>query len=191
MSTATATLRHEHEAILKMLEAMEEVTHQLGQGASVSPETLSELLEFLRVFADRCHHSKEEDHLFPLLEKKGLPRAGGPVGVMLFEHEQGRALIRQMGEASEAYSRGQAGAGESWICAARGYIDLLRGHIMKENNILFAMADRLLSPAEQEVLSEAFEKVENEKLGRGTHERLHAMIDKLRAEIFSETKSVA
>ena len=191
MNTAIATLRKEHEAILKMLEAAEEVTRQLSRNEPVAPETLSGLLEFLRVFADRCHHGKEEEHLFPLLEQKGLPRVGGPIGVMLFEHEQGRALIKEMGDASEAYSQGQTDAGELWAQAARGYIELLRSHIMKENNILFMMADRLLSDSEQEALSEAFERVENEKLGAGTHERLHAQMDKLWAEIFSENESVA
>jgi hemerythrin-like domain-containing protein len=191
MNTATATLRTEHEAILKMLEAAEEVALQLGRNVTVAPETLAGLQEFLRLFADRCHHGKEEDLLFPLLEQKGLPRAGGPIGVMLLEHEQGRALIRQMVEASEAYAAGQTDAGRLWAGAARGYVELLRSHIMKENNILFMMAERLLSDAEQESLSEAFERVEEEKLGPGTHERLHLLMDKLYAEIFSRNKSVA
>ncbi len=191
MSTATTTLRQEHEAILKMLEAAEEVVHQLKRRAAVSPRTLSGLLEFLRLFADRCHHAKEEEFLLPLLEQKGLPSAGGPLGVMLLEHDQGRGFIRQMGAASEAYSRGEEGAGERWLRAASGYIQLLRTHIMKENNILFPIADRLLSPAEQQTLSDAFERIENEKLGPGTHELLHALMVRLRAEIFSGTKSVA
>jgi len=189
MSTATATLRKEHEAILKMLEAAEEVARQLDGNIPVAPETLSGLLEFLRLFADRCHHGKEEDHLFPALEQKGLPRFGGPIGVMLFEHEQGRSLIKQMGEAAEAFAAGQTDAGRRWAVAARSYIDLLRSHIMKENNILFMMATQMLTASEQDALSEAFERVENEKLAPGTHERLHALMDKLCAEIYSEAKA--
>ncbi len=189
MTTATATLRKEHEAILKVLEAAEEVSRQLDRGVHVAAGTLSSLLEFLRLFADRCHHGKEEEHLFPVLEQKGLPRNGGPIGVMLSEHEQGRALIRQMKEACRDYAADQSGAGQTWAAAARGYSRLLRGHIMKENNILFAMADEMLSDAEQEALAEAFEKVEDEKMGPGTHERLHALMDRLRAEIFTEFKA--
>ena len=89
MATATNTLRDEHKAILKMLDVSEEVARRIKNGAAVAPETFSGLLEFFRTFADRCHHGKEEDCLFPLLEQKGLPREGGPIGVMLHEHGQG------------------------------------------------------------------------------------------------------
>ncbi len=184
MTPATDVLRHEHEAILKMLGAAEEVARRLDGGERVAPETLGGLLEFFRLFADKCHHGKEEDLLFPLLEKKGMPRDGGPVGVMLFEHESGRALIGQMGEALEGCTAGADDAGRRWASAARGYAALLRQHIFKENNILFIMAEQLLTNAEQRELAAAFERIEEEKMGAGTHERLHARMDKLLATIF-------
>lgn len=183
MNAATTILRKEHDAILRMLDVTEEVARQLDARRPVAPERLFELLEFFRLFADRCHHGKEEDLLFPLLERKGLPRAGGPVGVMLHEHEEGRALVRRMSEAAEAFRGGAAGAGGHWGAAARSYSALLRDHIAKENNVLFVMAENLMTPAEQEELAAAFEKAEEEKIGPGTHQRLHALMDKLTAEI--------
>jgi hemerythrin-like domain-containing protein len=186
MAIATKVLRHEHEAILKMLGASEEVGRRLEQGERVDQQTLDDLLEFFQLFADRCHHGKEEDLLFPLLEKKGFPRQGGPIGVMLFEHERGRALIRQMAEAAAAYKSGDKSAGIRWAQAGAGYAALLRAHIAKENNVLFAMAERVLRPAEQADLAEGFEKLEVEKMGAGTHERLHAMMDTLLARLSTE-----
>lgn len=183
MMDAVTILRKEHDAILRMLEATEEVARQFERGAQVPPETLTGLLEFFRVFADRCHHGKEEALLFPLLEKKGLPRASGPIGVMLSEHEQGRAFMRQMVEAAESYQEGAAEAGRRWGEAARGYVALLRQHIDKENNVLFVMAEKMLTPGEQSELAAGFAKVEEEKIGRGTHERLHALMEKLAADI--------
>jgi hemerythrin-like domain-containing protein len=185
-ASATATLRHEHDAILKMLDATDEVARQIENGRIPEPDTLSGLLEFLRVFADRCHHGKEEDLLFPLLEKKGLPRHGGPIAVMLREHDQGRALIRMMVDAAEAFAAGDASAAKQWAAPAQGYTQLLRSHIGKENDILFVMAEQLLSDAEQSELFAAFEKVEVEKMGPGTHERLHKLMDGLCSRIFSE-----
>ncbi len=183
MATATTILRHEHDAILRMLEVTEELATQLERGQPVAPDVPTEVVEFFRLFADRCHHGKEEDLLFPLLEQKGLPRAGGPIAVMLFEHEEGRDLVRRMVEAAEAYRAGTREAGPRWADAARRYVPLLRDHIAKENNILFLMAERLLSQAEQDELAAAFEKIEQEKLGAGTHERLHALLDRLTAEV--------
>ena len=185
MQTATGILRKEHDAILKMLDVADETAALLDRGASVSPAVLSNLLEFFRLFADKCHHGKEEDLLFPALERKGMPRHGGPIGVMLIEHDLGRGFVRQMVEAAEAFSKGDAAAGKRWADAARQYTSLLREHIMKENNILFVMAERLLTDAEQQALAIEFDRVETEKMGIGTHERLHAMMDKLVAEILS------
>ena len=98
MPTATELLRHDHEAITKMLDAAEVVAQRLDKGEPVREEVLQNLLEFFRLFADKCHHGKEEELLFPLLEKKGVPVNGGPIGVMLNEHEQGRALIKEMAD---------------------------------------------------------------------------------------------
>ena len=183
-STATGILRQEHEAILRMLDASEEVARLLDRGDDVSPETLTGLLEFFQLFADRCHHGKEESLLFPLLERRGLPREGGPIGVMLTEHEQGRRLMREIAAVALAYTAGQAEARPRWSVAARGYAHLLRQHIAKENNVLFPMAEGLLSQTEQQELATGFAKVEEEKMGAGTHERLHTLMDKLRAGIF-------
>jgi hemerythrin-like domain-containing protein len=184
MPTATETLRHEHEAILKMLTATEEVARRIDSGKAVNPEILSGLLEFLQLFADRCHHGKEEEHLFPKLEQKGFAHNAGPIAVMLKEHNHGRELISKMAAAAEAYAHGNKEAGKRWAEAARAYAGLLRAHIQKENQVLFVMAEQALSSEEQEELSQAFEEVELEKLGAGTHERLHALMDELYQEIF-------
>jgi hemerythrin-like domain-containing protein len=180
---ATTILRQEHDAILKMLDGLDDTSHQLGSGISVPPATLNGLLEFFQLFADRCHHGKEEELLFPLLERKGMPRGGGPLGVMLFEHDHGRQLVREMVAAATEYQGRSGPAGERWAKAAQQYSTLLREHILKENNILFSMAERMLTPEEQDSLGAEFEKSEVEKMGAGTHERLHARMEQLLSEI--------
>jgi hemerythrin-like domain-containing protein len=186
MTSATDTLRREHDVILRMLDAAEEVARQFDAGAPVEPRTLERLHEFFRLFADQCHHGKEEDLLFPKLEEKGIPRQAGPIGVMLIEHDQGREWIRQMIEAAAAHAQGRPEGRANWARAARGYTTLLRQHIAKENDILFVMAERMLSPEEQRELSAQFERVEEEKSGAGTHQRLHALMDELLTEIWKE-----
>ena len=185
MTTATELLRHDHDAIVKMLDAAEAVAQRLDEGQPVRAEVLQNLLEFFRLFADKCHHGKEEELLFPLLEKKGVPVDGGPIGVMLNEHVQGRALIKEMASAADAYPSSPTEAGRRWASAARGYTELLRSHIFKENNILFVMAERVLTPEEQGKLVADFETLEVEKMGAGTHERLHAMMKDLLAEVMA------
>ena len=180
---ATAELRQEHEAILRMLGVLDEAAFRLDQGKPLSPQSLEGLAEFFSLFADRCHHGKEEEILFPTLEAKGVPRLGGPVGIMLHEHEAGRALVSEMNESARAYRENAPGAGQRFARAAHAYDALLRDHIFKENNVLFAMAESLLTEAEQEALAERFAGIEKEKMGSGTHERLHALMRRLEIEI--------
>ncbi len=179
MATATDILRHEHDAVVKMLGFAEELADRLDHGERVDPGVLDKVMEFFRVFVDQCHHNKEEELFFPLLEAKGLPRAGGPLGVMLSEHEEGRKWIKEMTQAAEDYRLVVDGSGCRWASAARAYAGLLRAHIDKENKVLFVMADRMLTPDEQVGLVDGFEKFEVEKIGAGRHEQIHAMMAEL------------
>lgn len=139
-TTPTELLRSEHEIILQVAGALE----NLLDTGSTTPDfdAVGDCVTFFRLFADACHHHKEEDLLFPELEARGMPRHGGPIAVMLHEHEQGRALVRKMAEALQAARGGDATALQALESAGRGFIDLIRNHISKENNILFPMADR-------------------------------------------------
>lgn len=183
MRTATGILRHDHEVISTMLEVTEALAGRLLQGEPVEPRLLDDALEFLQVFADRCHHGKEESVLFPELERNGLPAHGGPIGVMLHEHDVGRGFIGAMREAATAYRAEKAGSGAAWARAALGYVELLRQHIQKENEVLFVMAERMLSPADQERLAAEFDRVEKEQLGEGRHERMEALMQRLKGEV--------
>ncbi|OPZ82941.1 MAG: Hemerythrin HHE cation binding domain protein [bacterium ADurb.Bin429] len=175
---ATDQLRADHEGILVMLSVLERLADDLHAGRAVNLDHLEQILDFLRTFADTCHHGKEEDLLFPALGRAGLPAEGGPVGVMLLEHTQGRAYIRGMMDALEALRAGKGGATD-FARNAYGYVELLRAHIDKENDILFVMAERILPPAVHAQLTEEFEKVEHERVGEGIHERFHALIHEL------------
>ncbi len=171
--TATEQLRHEHEAIILVLSILDKFLHRIGDGQEVNREHFGQVLEFIQVFADKCHHGKEEQFLFPALEAAGIPKTGGPLGVMLGEHEHGRELIRQIAAAWQKYQSGDRAAAAGLIVSARDYIALLNDHIFKENNILFPMAEARLSAATQEQLLKEFDRLEIERIGAGKHEQFH------------------
>jgi len=94
--TATSRLREEHQLILQVADAMQALLAE-GEGPEgLDFDTIGDCVTFIRLFADACHHGKEEDLLFPELEAAGLPRNQGPIAVMLYEHQQGRALTRRL-----------------------------------------------------------------------------------------------
>jgi hemerythrin-like domain-containing protein len=171
----TEDLKSEHEAVLVMLAILDKVAGRLEQKAAVPQEHFDQMLDFLRGFVDKCHHGKEETSLFPAMEAAGVPKEGGPIGVMLSEHEIGRGHVRQM--AASAGRDGSAFAG-----AARAYITLLTQHIAKENGVLFPMADRVLSAESQARLEREFEAIEEKVVGAGKHEQFHAMLHRLKTE---------
>ena len=170
----------EHEAVLVALRILERVRDALSAGGKDAAEHLDQLLDFLKVFVDRCHHGKEEDVLFPELERRGVPREGGPIGVMLWEHEEGRRHIRAMADGLAKLQGGEPGAAAAIGSSASAYVDLLRLHIRKENTILFPMADRVVPADAAAGLIEAFEVIERERVGAGRHEAFHAMLHSLR-----------
>jgi hemerythrin-like domain-containing protein len=162
-----------------MLQILPAVSSRIGQGKPVAAEHLAGIIEFLTVFVDKCHHGKEEEFLFPALEAAGVPREGGPIGVMLNEHQQGRTLAAQFKEALTRLSSGDKRAAADVPRIVRQYVDLLTRHIEKENQVLFAMADARLDANKDSELFDAFEQLEKERIGAGKHEEFHALLDRL------------
>jgi hemerythrin-like domain-containing protein len=173
---ATQVLRDEHQGILAMLAIVETAANRVRDGKPVPANLFLDAVGFFRGFADGCHHQKEEAELFPRLVERGVPNQGGPVGVMLAEHDQGRALVSGIKVAAEQYAAGDQTAIPALVGNTLAYVRLLRAHIDKENNILFALADRVLSEADEVQLYTAFEQIELTRTGPGEHERYHAMI---------------
>jgi len=176
----TEQLTEEHDAIKVMLKVIEKVSQKLEAGEEVNPEHLEFMIDFIRTFADKCHHGKEEDLLFSAMEEVGIPREGGPIGVMLSEHELGRKYVKGMGDGVASYKKGESKAALQIVENARNYAALLAQHIEKEDNILYPIADMHLSEEKQHELIEEFEKVEKDKIGIGKHQELHEVLHRLR-----------
>lgn len=172
------TLMHEHDVILLVAGAARREAAAIRQGQSFRREKVEQILDFVRTFADACHHGKEEDLLFTRLETKGFSREMGPVAVMLFEHEQGRGYVRQAAANLDAAAAGDANAARAVADGLAGWADLIEQHIDKENNVLFPMAQQVLAKAELEELEAGFEKVERERFA-GAHERYHTLAHEL------------
>lgn len=176
----TTVLVEEHDLILQALDALETMLGRLEAGSAPDRTYFEKAVEFLKTFADKCHHGKEEDLLFKAMLNRGFPLQGGPIAVMLSEHETGRAFIRGMADAAARLGVDPSAARQV-IDSGRGYIQLLRAHIAKENTILFPMADRVLTPEDQAGLTAAFDRFEAQETGAGVHEASLALLEALKA----------
>lgn len=144
-----------------MLGVLDRICLRLERREPVPQEHRTSLLEFFQVFADRCHHAKEEEFLFPAYELAGVPRVHGPIGCMLAEHQQGRQEIARMKQPLEGMVAGQGETAAVFIAAARVYRVLLEAH--KE-----------------------FDRLEETRIGTGKHEAFHRLIETLEASYSSK-----
>ena len=170
--TPTEDLKHEHKVVLLVLGGAEREAAAMKGTGGINTVKLEKIVDFSKNFTDKCHHAKEEKHLFPRLQERGITE---PVAVMLREHEEGRALIAAIAGVMAPAAGGDPAAAMAASEALEDYVALLRAHIEKENNVLFVMADKALSAEDQTELAEAFEKVELEETGEGVHEKYHVL----------------
>ncbi|HEX9885947.1 MAG TPA: hemerythrin domain-containing protein [Longimicrobiales bacterium] len=143
-ATPTAILRDQHRNILKVADILEEVLSNEREPGAFDYKAIELCIDFIRLYADALHHGKEEDLLFPELEARGMPRDSGPIAVMLQEHQQGRVYVKHMRDAFEPARGGDQDAAKRLLHAGLGYVSLIRGHILKEDNVLFGMADQMI-----------------------------------------------
>ena len=142
-------LKSDHQNILKHLDDLEAVINQ----TTINRTKIKEFLHFTETFAEP-HHQKEEQVLFPALEKKGIPNEGGPIGMMLIEHATKRDYLVKMREALQENNNIKLKEN------TQAMISLLRDHIYKEDNVLYPCAQDVLTEEELSGLASRCEKIE-------------------------------
>jgi len=137
----TELLAEEHRMIQRGLVVLGRMAAQLRSGGEVHPEVVEACLRFLRDFADQQHHEKEEHVLFPWLEQQGLSHESGPLAVLRDEHEQVRDHVRRM-SASARHLETDPEACRVFVAHAGELALFFWKHMLKENELLFPMAER-------------------------------------------------
>lgn len=170
---ATAQLKHDHATITKVLTALPSLVAQPRLPVS----TLRSALAFSQAFVDRCHHGKEEGCLFPCLERRGVPREGGPIGVMLREHELGRELVRAIGAALDRYE--STGDPAEVVALVHDYVRLLANHIANEEGVLFGIADSVMDGSDDAATVACYERTEAERVGAETHRQMRELAHRI------------
>jgi hemerythrin-like domain-containing protein len=174
MSSPFHILKHEHRIIERGLRALDGVCARLEGGTNptegVPASTLLEIIEFMVEFADGYHHGKEETVLFPALERRGIPREDGPLGMMEYEHQVERELIGDLRLAASLYREGNSAAVNRFVECAHAYLRLLVGHIEKEDSVLFRLGDEILDDNDKDLVVERFKQADVDSGGRSLQE---------------------
>jgi hemerythrin-like domain-containing protein len=177
--SATDILRTEHRVIEQVLSCLAKVANDCESQKKLDGVTAKQIIDFFQTFADQCHHLKEEQRLFPLLELKGFSPHSGPTGVLRGEHDLGRRLLQSMSEAIPNVLIGNADARNRFVNLARAYLHLMREHIVKEDTRLFPMASEILTDEDQQDLLKAFDEMEGKKEHGATRQKYQRLADDL------------
>ncbi len=165
-------LVEEHRVIERVLDLLEAAAKKLENGQYVPPEFFLLAVDFIRGFADGCHHQKEEGVLFVRMQAQGIPTDGCPLGVMLAEHALARQYTRALLTAAQDLHAGDMSAVNRAIQSSRSYVALLRQHIFKEDNILFPLAEQVIPT---ELHPQVWGDFEQAELEDGAHEKYLAL----------------
>lgn len=173
--TWSELLMTDHETTEKVFDAVERA---LSAPEGPAPALLEDALEYFQGYVDSCHNKKEEQHLFPLIEQRGVPRDGGPLGVMLAEHDQSRDVLPRLVAVAKRYLSGDRGALEDLRAAFAAYSTLLKGHFWKENDILYPMARRVMSEQDGAAVVAGIEAIEA-SIGAGTRAKYYTLAERI------------
>ncbi len=165
-------LTWEHEVIKLVLDAFRRAVARLDARGAFPAEDAGEFLQFFRQFADRCHHAKEEDLLFPLLLERDEIETRETIQCLFDEHVMLRNIIGKISAAVD--SEGSVEAESAGVLAknAGRYIEMLGSHIRKESCILFPTADKIMTKSDVESLRSAFNEVDMEESGAYRYQAL-------------------
>jgi hemerythrin-like domain-containing protein len=182
---STVSLRRDHDLIEKVIKSME-VTIQLLEGGKQIPDSiLNPVIDFSKNFTDVCHHSKEENALFPALEQAGMPSNMGPIAIMLMDHQRSRELAKFMEESAKEYLN--SGSSKNLIDYMRQYVEHVTEHLWKENNRLFLMAEARLQYVSQKVNKELtdIEESKLKEIGK-TRDQYERLVENLTQDVFNQ-----
>lgn len=176
-ATPTQALSHEHRVVEQMADVLVAMADDAEKQGRPDAKAGAEAIDFLKGFLDRCHHAKEEQLLFPAMEKQGTDAA--QVKALLKDHDEGRAHVKAMAKALDTADSAPAASAQAFAEHARAYASLLRKHIAKEEENVFPAADKALTPEAQAQLAKGFERVEAEETGAGVHEKYLGIANEL------------
>ena len=177
----TEILEDEHRLIIRVVNALSIFAQSMEEGWDVEEETFNELIEFMRIFAEKWHHAKEEDVLFPLLIARGVPATGCPLAHLTMEHKKANNFVADIVKSLEAYRKGDVDARNAVIQGLRNLSAYYINHIWNEDNMLFPMANRFLRKEDQQVLLKEFARID-ERRGKTLHDQLEDFARRIEEE---------
>ncbi len=170
----------EHDNIRRMLKVMRKICYNLMTKSDYDLGDFPKIIDFVRNYADKHHHGKEEDILFTTMNREieKLAKSGAITG-MYIEHDNGRLYMNNLKTALEEFKKGNDEARLDIIANAISYTDLLDRHIEKENTAMYKFAERMLNDRVKSTVDAECRKIEKKAAEMGIQEKYLKLLDEL------------
>jgi DUF438 domain-containing protein len=165
----------EHEMIERAMAILKSNLEKIDE-AIKAPLQMQRAIDFLLQFGDKIHNTKEEKFLFPLMEQKGLPVQGGPIGVMLMEHDAERKLLQRMMAELPNLAEATTAAQQKFAAEGFEYLTIRAEHIWKENDVLYAMGRKVFTDEDNTSLLNSFKTLDQQTYGDEAREHYAQML---------------
>lgn len=172
-------LMTEHRLIEKMLVVLEKQVSKAEAAKNVEPVFIDTVVDFIRTYADKTHHAKEEEILFRDIAKKALSREVRTIlHELIDEHNYARKTVRELIEAKESYRREGGDSLATVLEKLKALVIFYRGHIDKEDNVFFPACLEYLSTEEEYVMLHEFWESDRKMI----HEKYTSVVMQLESE---------
>ncbi|MCX7008865.1 MAG: hemerythrin domain-containing protein [Kiritimatiellaeota bacterium] len=162
--SAMEILEYDHRVILDACTRTNQVVRSMASNGKCPVNELKLLTGFFRTFVDDCHCLKEERVLFAHLLKRRMALFLGPISTLITEHQKCRMMIDHVETMLDSADPSNDNAMETIAKTLANYVRLTQDHFKKENESLFPMVEQMLSPAQIELLTQEFIRIEQEAL---------------------------
>jgi hemerythrin-like domain-containing protein len=143
----------EHRLIERVIKMLPEMSKRMTEKGELEPLLIDMTVDFIRMYADRTHHGKEEEILFRDLSKRNLTEEDHRfMGELVDEHVYARQTVRELMAAKERYLKGDKGALAIIKDKMEALFRLYPEHIRKEDKVFFPASMKYFSREEQEVM---------------------------------------
>jgi hemerythrin-like domain-containing protein len=168
----------EHRLIEKLLRLFEGEIRKINESNKVDTVFIDMAVDFIRTYADRTHHGKEEDILFRDLAKKRLsPEHSRIMNELVEEHKHSRETVRKLVEAKERYLKGENTAQEV-IAHLKELAQFYPVHIQKEDKHFFFPCMEYFTEEEQDRMLDEFYEFDRNMI----HEKYQKVVDQIEAQ---------
>lgn len=157
LSEGLKQLKSEHPPLLEQLEGLYQLTQQVEQDLNIDVN-FGEMIRKVNEFKNALdpHSEREEGVLFPMMGVY-IGTTSGPIAVMEYEHDQAKAKIREYLE--KADSSNSVEEKKALADLIKDAYFILTEHFAKEENVLFPMAERMLTDDEKEELYRKIQEI--------------------------------